>query len=254
MMPNCRKLHMPNLVNPRHLLLLLLLLLLTACGGTPSVQQPDISVSISVDGSSQQVKLAAGSTVQDALDVAGVTLSQIDRVNPAAFTTLIDGEVITITRVVEEFEIRQVVLPFERTTLRNESLPAGEYRQVQAGKNGLSEVTIRHVYEDGIEIGDGEQVDQVILQAAVEEIMMVGVQSPFAPVPIPGKLVYLTGGNAWIMEGSTSIRRPLVTSGDLDGHIFQLSSDGKWLLFSRKSSLPADQEINTLWVVSTASP
>jgi len=83
---------------------------------------------------------------------------------------------------------------------------------------------------------------------------MVGVQSPFAPVPIPGKLIYLTGGNAWIMEGSTSVRRPLVTSGDLDGHIFELSSDGKWLLFTRKSTQPLDQEINTLWAVSTALP
>lgn len=245
---------MPTLSRPKQLLLLVLTALLTACGGTPSVQQPDITVSVTVDGTSQQVTLAAGSTVQDVLDAAGITLSQIDRVNPAAFTVLTGGEIVTVTRVTEEFEVQQVILSFERTTLRNESLPAGETRLVQAGENGLGEVTIRHVYEDGIEIGSGEQVDEVILQAAVEEIMMVGVQSPFAPVPIPGKLVYLTGGNAWIMEGSTSVRRPLVTSGDLDGHIFQLSSDGKWLLFTRKSSQPSDQEINTLWVVSTASP
>ena len=41
---------------------------------------------------------------------------------------------------------------------------------------------------------------------------MVGVQAPFAPISIPGKLIYLTGGNAWMMEGTTSTRRPLVTS------------------------------------------
>ena len=80
----------------------------------------------------------------------------------------------------------------------------------------------------------------------------VGIQTPFTSVEIPGRLAYLTAGNAWIMENSTSNRRPLVTSGDLDGRIFSLSPDGKWLLFSRKSTLPADQQINTLWVVSTA--
>ena len=82
---------------------------------------------------------------------------------------------------------------------------------------------------------------------------MIGVQSPFAPLSIPGKLAFLTGGNAWIMEGSTSNRRPLVTTGDLDGQVFSLSPDGRLLLFSRKSTQPADQEINTLWIVNTVS-
>ena len=46
-------------------------------------------------------------------------------------------------------------------------------------------------------------------------------------------------------------RYPLITTGDLDGRIFALSPAGDWLLFSRKSTKPADQEVNTLWVVST---
>jgi len=55
------------------------------------------------------------------------------------------------------------------------------------------------------------------------------------------------------MEVSTSNRRPLVTTADLDGNVFSLSPDGNWLLFTRKSDLPADQEINTLWVVNTVA-
>ena len=238
----------------RQFLLLLLTFLLAACGGAPSIRQPDITVTVSADGSSREVTLAAGSLVQDALDAADVTLASTDRVNPPATTTLAGGEIVAVTRVAESFEELEILLPFERVTLRNESLPSGETRLVQAGENGRALITLRHVYEDGIEIGSGNEVERVVLQAAVDEIVMVGVQSPFAPVPIPGKLVYLTGGNAWIMETSTSIRRPLVTSGDLDGHIFNLSSDGQWLLFTRSSSQPADQEINTLWAVSTASP
>ncbi len=56
------------------------------------------------------------------------------------------------------------------------------------------------------------------------------------------------------MEDATSNRRPLVTSGDLDGRVFSLSPDGQWLLFSRKSSRPLDQEINTLWVIQVNEP
>ena len=224
-------------------------ILLAAC--TPQVQQADVTVSVTADGTSQNVSLPAGSSVQQALSAAGVSLSQTDRVVPPAYTLLADGMAITVTRVREEFETRQVIIPFERQELHNESLPAGDTRLVQAGQNGLREITIRHVFEDGVETGSSP-VSETILQTAIAEIVMIGVQSPFAPLTIPGKLVYLTGGNAWIMESSTSNRRPLVTTGDLDGYIFSLSPDGKLLLFSRKSDLPADQEINTLWVVETA--
>ena len=224
--------------------------LLAAC--TPQTRSTDITVNIIADGISQQVTLVSGSTVQQALNTADITLSQTDRVDPPAYTTLLGGITVTVTRMREEFETRQVIIPYERQELHNESLPAGETRLVQAGQNGLDEVTIRRVYENGVETGNSI-VSDTILQAALPEIVMIGVQSPFAPLPIPGKLAYLTGGNAWIMEDTTSNRYPLVTSGDLDGHIFSLSPDGKWLLFTRKSVKSADKEINTLWVVSTSA-
>jgi hypothetical protein len=235
-----------------HILLpaVIFLLLLAACQ-SPQVQQENLAVSLTADGSTRQLSLPAGSSVADALTAAGLTLSQTDRVDPPSYTILSAGASITVTRVREEFETQQVVLPFERQELRNESLPAGETRLVQAGANGLKEITIRHVFENNVETSSSE-VSETVLQPPTPEIVMVGVQSPFAPLPIPGKLAYLTGGNAWVMSDSTSIRVPLVTTGDLDGRIFALSPDGKWLLFTRKSTRPADQEINTLWVVSTS--
>jgi hypothetical protein len=48
------------------------------------------------------------------------------------------------------------------------------------------------------------------------------------------------------MEETTGIRRPVVTSGDLDGRIFSLSPDGKWLLFTRSED--SEDVINSLWV------
>lgn len=224
--------------------------LIAACA--PRIQQTDVTVSVSADGVSQNTTLPPGSTVQQALAAVGVSLSQADHLIPPAYTLLSEGLTITVIRVHEEFETQQVIIPFERQELHNEFSPAGETRLIQAGQNGLREITIRHVFENGIETGNSV-VSENILQAATSEIVMIGVQSPFAPLPIPGKLVYLTGRNAWIMEGSTSNRRPLVTTGDLDSNIFSLSSDGKMLLFTRKSALPPDQEINTLWVVDTTA-
>ena len=233
------------------LALIIFLALLAAC--SPQVQQTNISVNVTADETSQVITLPSGSTVQQALDTAKITLSSTDRVDPPSYTTLTDGMAIVVSRVREEFETQQVVVPFERQELRNESLPSGETRLVQAGQNGLNEITIRHVFENNTETGNSV-VSETVLQEAVPEIVMIGVQSPFAPLTIPGKLVYrTTDGNAWLMDGSTSNRRPLVTSGDLDGRIFSLSPDSTWLLFTRKSTLPSDQQINTLWAVNTSS-
>ncbi len=230
-------------------LLGLSLALLTACAA--QVQQSNLTASVNADEATQSVTLSYGSTVQQALNAARISLSTTDRVDPPLYTPVTAGMAIVVTRVREEFETQQVVVPFERQELRNESLPSGETRLVQAGQNGLDEITIRHVIENKVDIGSSV-VSENMLQQAVPEIVMIGVQSPFAPLSIPGKLVYLSGGNAWIMDGSTSLRQPLVTSGDLDGYIFSLSPDGAWLLFTRKSSLPPDQQINTLWAVSTS--
>jgi hypothetical protein len=161
-----------------------------------------------------------------------------------------NGDAITLTRVEEVFETEEQIIPFEKQVVRNESLPEGETRLVQAGSNGLKELTYRIVLEDKQEISRVE-VKSVTLREAAPEIVMVGVQSSFAPLSIPGKLVYLAGGNAWIIDTSTANRTPLVTTGDLDGRIFKLSPNGSYLIFTRKSTKPADQEVNTLWAVRT---
>jgi hypothetical protein len=82
---------------------------------------------------------------------------------------------------------------------------------------------------------------------------MVGVQTAFTPLPIEGHLAYVSGRNAWLLQGDTGNRRPLVVSGDLDGRIFTLSPDGQWLLYSRQSDEGSD-EINSLWVIATGDP
>jgi WD40 repeat protein len=238
-------------------LLLGLAILVAACQPPQVGQQPDILVNITADGLTQSITLPAGSTVQAALDTIGLVLGSGDRISPPVYAVLNDGDEILVARVQEEYETVSKTIPFERQELPNESMPAGESRLIQAGQNGESEVTIRRVYEDGV-LTSETLVSETIIKKPVDEIVMVGVQSPFTTVSIPGKLVYLTGGNAWLMEDSTANRRPLVTSGDLDGRVLSLSPDGRWLLYTRKSSRPPDQEINTLWMINinaqTAAP
>jgi WD40 repeat protein len=214
----------------------------------PTMQ--NINVTIQVDGGQKNVQIPTGSTAQMALEKAGITAGPLDRVNPPGSTEAKDQMVIQVTRVREEFEVEEKTIPFERQTVHNESLPEGQTMLIQPGENGANQITYRKLYEDNTQVSRTE-FKTVTLKEPRSEIVMVGVQTPFTAVPISGKLAYITGGNAWVMNENTGIRKPLVTSGDLDGRIFSLSNDGKWLLFTRKSEKDPAEEINTLWVVNT---
>ncbi len=229
--------------------ILAFVLLLTGCG-SPRILQDEIQIGINADGQSHIVEIPAGSNVEEALEIAEIPVNESDRVEPPLYTLLGEDDQVEITRVEEVFETQEEIIPYERQVVRNESLPEGETRLIQLGQNGLQEITYRSVYEDGEEISNN-LVKTVILQASVPEITMVGVQAVFAPIPIPGVIAYLSGGNAWIMEDSTANRRALVTTGDLDGRIFALSPNAGWLLYTRKSEKGPAEEINTLWAVST---
>ncbi len=230
----------------------ILLLAGSACSSSPSLPTPqeEISVQIEVDGRFLTASVPAGSTVGTALESAGITLTGKDRVEPAGVVLLTDDAVIQVIRVEEIIETEQVVIPFQVIRQPTENLPAGQEKLLQAGKNGLKEVAYVRVFEDGQEVSFGE-INSLGLHEAVDEIILVGVQSSIAPISLPSPLVYISNGNAWMMDQSTANRFLIVSTGDLDGRIFRLSRDGNWLLFSRTEE---DEDlINSLWAVEIDS-
>ena len=228
--------------------IIFLLLFIVLCGcSQPKAIQALISVSVTADNKEYQLKLASGSTVQDALKSSQITLTELDKVKPELSAVLSNGERVKVTRVSEEYYIEQVIIPFEHQELINEALPEGERRLSQPGVNGLKEITYRRVYEDGVKVSDTE-VKSVVIKEAMPEVEMIGSRSMFTSFSVPGKLAYLAAGNAWIIEGNTGNRKLVVSTGDLDGRILSLSTDGKYLVFTRFSS--AENKINTLSVAS----
>jgi hypothetical protein len=226
------------------LLLASLFYALAACAA-PQIAQGRITVTIRADGENLSVEAPAGSTVEEALGAAGILLEPLDRTEPPLYTVLSDGSAVELVRVREEFVLEQVVIPYESQVVRNESLPEGEEYWLQLGENGLQEITIRRLFENGEEVSSSI-VKSVIVKEAQPQIRMIGVQKPFAPLAIPGQLAYLLDGDAWVMQGTTGNRRQVVPTGDLDGRVFSLSPDGEWLLFTRRGD--SGGPINTLWV------
>jgi hypothetical protein len=211
-----------------------------------------IQVHIKVDQQIKNLSLQQGMTVSDALFESGIELNLTDKVFPPGYTVLTDGMEIFITRVIERSEAVSVVLPFERQIIKNDSIPKGEMRLLQAGKNGLEEITYRITEEEGVE-KTRVAIRRIVVEEPVPEIMMVGTQQGYTPLTFPGKIVYVSSQNAWLIDGETGNRRPIVSTGDLDGRILELSPDSHWLLFTRQLDNLEDG-INALWLVNVTDP
>lgn len=214
---------------------------------------PTITITVIADGQTQRFALPQTLTVREALNQAGIALGELDRVQPGPATRLTDGVMVTVTRIRETFETEDIIIPFTSETLKNEGLPQGERRLLQAGANGQQTVTYRTVFENGVQVSRSV-IDQQIIQEAVPEIIVVGAQASFTVVPISGTLTYISGSNAWAMRGDSGKRTPLTTSGDVDGRIFDLSPDGQFILFSRVPTDTNGANFNSLWVITTTAP
>ena len=211
------------------------------------VDQDIITINITADRQTVQVRIPDGSTVGEALNAAQISIGKLDKVNPSIIAILTDGANIQVTRVREEYYTQEVVVPFEHQELKNEAIPEGESRLSQAGVNGIQRITSLRVFEDGVKVSDSAIMTETI-QLPVPEILMVGSRATFASFPIPGRLAYLSAGNAWVIEEATGNRRCVVATGNLDGRIFSLSSDGNLLLFTQSSN--DDHAINSLWMAT----
>jgi hypothetical protein len=230
------------------------LIFLTACQPILDLisepETPPLSISAEQAGEVSRGSVPAGVSVSQALESLGIKYNTDDEIQPALTTTLTKDTTIRITTVTFEEQTEERIIPYISQTVRNENLPEGETFMIQLGKHGRELVTTRSTFHDGLLVAQEESKRQV-LEEAQPEIQMIGVKTGQSAVQIPGKLIYISNGNAWLMQGSTSNRTPIVTSGDLDGRVLDLSSNGEWLMYSRKTH---EDDINSLWMLHITDP
>ena len=215
----------------------------TACQSQPN------QIFIEVDGQRQALSTEVV-TVREALEQANVVLESLDKVSPDLYVQLEPGLVIFVTRVTEKTETRRESISYERQTIVNEALNPGENRIAQLGANGEEEITIKVTYEDGQEV-NRQEISRVTIIEAVPEILVVGPQGELPSTTFAGTIAYLSNGNAWLMRESTGSRRALTTAGDLDGRVFDLSPDGRQLIYTQQLTNEIELPLNELWLAST---
>ncbi len=231
----------------------LLMIILTACRQNPTASQ--LRVKLIADGRERTFDVPTATTIDEFLrdPKVDVQYSELDIVNPPPFTQIADGMQITISRVSEKEECETTEVPYKQTPVLNEGLKPGEKKVVKAGQAGSQETCYR------VTIIDGTPKDRVVtrtteVKAAQDEIIYIGVAGDVEPVPITGTIAYKSNGNVWIIEGSSTSKKPITTEGDLDTHVFALSSNGRQLLFTRKAdSSDSSGSFNHLWMFADVS-
>jgi Tol biopolymer transport system component len=229
------------------------LILLAGCADDApnfTINEP-ITVSLAVDGEQQELTTEA-TNVRELLEEAGVEINPADMVDPPTFTPLTAGLNIRITRVTESIETIEQSIPFQRRSVRNESMGTEEPPLIiQGGSPGLQEITVRIVYHDGLEFSRQETQIQVI-EPAQDEIVMIGVGAAPGNVEFTGLLAFISGGNSVILRGSSTFPEQINTGADLDQRVFSLSPSGNYLLYTRTTTDTAEvAHFNSLWVIST---
>ncbi len=226
----------------------ILIMLLAACDAPP----PDTAITVVLLADGKRTELTTeATTVREVLAQAQITLGELDRVRPPETFAISAGAVITVTRIMQQFETETRVVAYEQQIVRDASIPTGQQRVIQGGRNGKLELTYRLVFEDGQQV-ERVEVKRELLEPPQPEMVLVGVaQAAQSAVPFTGTLVYLSNNNAYVMRQATSNRRALTSEGDLDGWVLALSPDGKTLLYTRALSQSTEGPLNTLWAIDT---
>ncbi len=222
---------------------LFVLLFLAACAPTPK------RVVLLADGNRRVFETTAV-TVQDVLREQRIAIGDSDKVDPPLYAEVGRSATITITRVEIKTEAVTQPIPFARLLVRDETYPQGQVRVVRLGANGAVAITYTIALEDGKEISRRETARKIVEQPS-DEILALGTRDSLLPIALPaGAVAYLANGNAWVMRHSSSEKRALTATSDLDGRVFSLSADGRYLLFSRAADASANA-LNTLWLMDT---
>ncbi len=236
------------MMRPMLAALLALIALLAACA--PAAEEPTLLVSLVADGRERTFSYQTPVTVEQFLQDSDITLTELDTVNPLPYTQITDGMRVTVVRVLEERYCEEEAVPFQRRTIPNEGLQPGEERLGQSGQNGEMEICYRVQTRDGVP-HDPVEISRTIITSPRDEVIYVGPSGQLDPVNVNGTIAYISNGNAWIMNDTSTTKRPLTTSGDVDGHVFRLSPDGRQLLFTRRAFNNSGDAstFNTLWLI-----
>jgi resuscitation-promoting factor RpfB len=235
-------------------LCLLLIILVAACTDDPQ-ESSEIRVELIDNNVRRAYVYEEAISVDEFLQRIDAGLGDLDRVEPSLFTQIQDGMTITIVRVVEDRQCYDEEMTFETRRIPTDALEPGKEEILQTGESGTLQTCQRCLLENGVQT-TCSVTSQTVIQEPREQIIYFGTGGVDVPIVVEGKLVYISNGQAYLIEGNVRNRRPITTEGGLDGRVFDLSPNGRQLLYTRATQDETDPDFsNELWaILDTGNP
>ncbi len=223
--------------------------ILLFCACSSGAADKELLITLVADGSERAILLPAALTVDSLLRDVGIELAELDRLEPAAGTLVQDGMRVTVVRVREQEACERHEIPFQALGTASGPPHRATSHLVQVGIPGEEERCFLVRTEDGVR-RDVVERGRVLIREPVDELWQDNLQDVEAPLAIAGTLAWISNGDAWIARGDSSRLQQLTHSGDLDGKVLSLSSDGQRLLFTRATgSENQTPQRNQLWLL-----
>jgi uncharacterized protein YabE (DUF348 family) len=158
-----------------------------------------VNVQVSVDGKELKIK-SAENTVEALFKVEGITLKNMDKVNPSKATVLTDGMKINVVRVETKTFTNTADISFKTVIKNNNNLANSIKKTIQEGKVGQKATTINVIYENGKEVSR-TIVKETIVRKPVDKVISQGTL-PVLPIsrggdPIPYTKVFKARATAY---------------------------------------------------------
>lgn len=120
-------------------------------------------------------------TVGEALIEAGVSVEELDEVDPPVDTAVWADMTVTVAKVTVDKIVVEENIPYTTSKQETDSLYKGEKETVQRGENGLKSVVYEVTYKDGVEISRDSVSEETIYEPKAE-IVKVGTKAKAAAV------------------------------------------------------------------------
>lgn len=134
-------------------------------------------VTINSDGK-DIVLLTVASDVKSALREAQILLGDKDRVAPDLDSVITEDTRIAVTRVEEKIDKIEMKMDFTNQVNKSDELDKGITRVAKKGSPGLKELSIKVIFENGIEI-KREIVEEKVLKEPVNGMIDEGTRTTF---------------------------------------------------------------------------
>lgn len=138
-----------------------------------------VKVKVAVDNEELEV-LTAEDNVGQVLDTEGISMNDLDKIEPAVDTTVSEGLNVKITRVQERVIDEVQEIAFDKEYQKTDEIEQGKEKVLQEGANGERLISSKITFEDGKEVSR-EVVKDEVQREPVKQIVALGTLGVYRP-------------------------------------------------------------------------